>query len=436
MIEAPETRYAKTADGIHIAYQVAGNGPRDLVFVPSAISHIECYWEEPSVGRYLSRLASFSRLMTFDKRGVGMSDRIEGVPTLEARMDDVRAVMDAAGSKRAFLCGMSEGGAIAAMFAATYPERVHGLVLFNAAMGNWLPPEFETQVDEYVQDHWGTGGSIDAGAPSVAGDEHIRAWSARVERLAASPATVAAILKMNTAYDARPVLPAISAPTLVLHTVGDLLVSVEQGRESADLVPGARYVELPGTDHLPFFQDPETSLGLIEEFVTGERYSVATDRVLATVVFNDIVSSTALASQLGDRGWKQTLDTYYAIVEQEVERFGGRLVKTTGDGTLMTFDGPGRAIRCAQAVRDRASRLDLELRTGCHTGEIELRGDDVTGMAVVIGQRVAALAGPGELLASSTVKDLVVGSGVEFEDRGEHELKGVPGSWKLFDVAG
>jgi class 3 adenylate cyclase len=434
VIEAPDTRYAKTTDGIHIAHQVIGNGARDLVFVPPAISHIECYWEEPSVGLYLSRLASFSRLITFDKRGVGMSDRIEGVPTLEARMDDVRAVMDAADSERAFLCGMSEGGAIAAMFAATYPERVHGLILYNAAVRCWLPPEFEAQVDEYIGEHWATGGTIDVGAPSVAGDERIRTWGARVERLAASPATVAAILKMNTAYDARPVLPAISVPTLVLHVVGDLMVSVEQGRESAALVPGARYVELSGTDHLPFFQDPETSLGLIEEFVTGERHRVATDRVLATVVFNDIVSSTALASELGDHRWKETLNTYYAFVEQEVRRFGGRLVKTTGDGTLMTFDGPGRAIRCAQAVRDRASGLGFSLRTGCHTGEIELRGDDVTGIAVVIGQRVTALARPDELLASATVKDLVVGSGIEFTERGERELKGVPGLWRLFAV--
>jgi pimeloyl-ACP methyl ester carboxylesterase len=435
-MDMPTTKYAATLEGVHIAYQVAGHGPPDLVFVPSALSHIEAYWEEPSVARYLTRLASFSRLIMFDKRGMGMSDRIEGTPTLEARMDDVPAVMDAAGSERAFLCGTSEGGAIAAIFAATYPERVHGLVLFNAAVRNWLQPEIQPSIDDCVRESWGTGGSIDIGAPSVAGDELIRSWGARVERLAASPTTVAAIMKMNSAYDARPVLPTISVPTLVLHCIGDRLVSVEQGRESARLIPGSRYVELGGTDHLPFFESPEVSLGLLEEFVTGERHPVEVDRVLATVVFNDIVGSTALASEMGDRRWKETLDTYYGVVQRAVARFRGRLVKTTGDGTLMTFDGPGRAIRCALVVRDHASTLGLELRSGCHTGEIALREDDVTGIAVVIGQRIAALAERGELLASSTVKDLVAGSGIEFRDRGEPELKGVPGTWRIFAVEG
>ncbi|HZE15001.1 MAG TPA: alpha/beta fold hydrolase, partial [Mycobacterium sp.] len=341
MVAHPTTRYAKTAEGIHIAYQVSGSGQPDFVLVLPAISHIECYWEQPNVARYLSRLASFSRLIMFDKRGVGMSDRIDGVPTLESRMDDIPVVMEAAGTERAFICGMSEGGAIAAMFAAVHPERVQGLILFNAAVRNWLDPAFEPVVDEYVSGHWGTGGSIELGAPSVAGDEHIRTWNARVERLAASPATVAAILKMNTVYDASAVLPSIVVPTLVMHVKGDRMVSAEQGRQAAELIAGSRYVELAGSDHLPFFESPEATLGLIEQFVTGERHRADADRVLATVVFNDIVGSTSLASDMGDRRWKETLDTYYAAAERQVEVFRGRLVKTTGDGTLMAFDGPG-----------------------------------------------------------------------------------------------
>ena len=429
---APKTQYTSTVDGVHIAYQVTGSGPWDLVFIPSAISHIETYWEEPTVGRYLNRLASFSRLLLFDKRGVGMSDRIEGVPTLEERMDDVRAVMDAASSERATIWGMSEGGAIAAMFAATYPERVQGLILFNAAIRCWVPQEIEPLIDEYLEQSWGSGGSLDTGAPSVATDTKIREWCGRVERLAASPATAAAMLKMNASYDARSVLPAVSVPTLVVHRDGDPLVGVDQGREAARLIPEAKYVELAGTDHLPFFEDPETTLGLIEEFVTGERRGPEHDRVLATVVFTDIVGSTERASQLGDRRWRELLDDYDSLVDVELERFRGRLVKTTGDGTLATFDGPARALRCVSSIVQASKSLGLTLRAGLHTGEIELRGDDVTGLAVVIAQRVSGLAQPDEILASSTIRDLVVGSGIEFEDRGEHPLKGVPGTWRLF----
>jgi class 3 adenylate cyclase len=429
------TRYAETIDGVHVAYQVIGGGPHDLVFVPpTALSHVEGYWEEPSVARYLRRLASFSRLIMFDKRGIGMSDRVAGVPTLEERIDDVGAVMAAAGSARAAVCGISEGGAIGAVFAATYPERVTALILLNSAIKNWLSPDLAPFVDEYIEQGWGSGRSIELGAPSVAEDERVRAWAGRIERLSASPATMAAMVKMNTSFDARSVLPAVSSPTLVVHRIGDRVVAAEHGREAAQLIPGARYVELPGTDHLPFFEDPEATLGLIEEFVTGQRHRAAPDRVLATVVFTDIVGSTERASRLGDRRWKELLDTYDTAVNQELARFRGQLIKTTGDGTLATFDGPGRAIQCARAIRDASRDLGIEVRTGVHTGEIELRDDDVTGLAVVIGHRVSTLAGSSDLLVSSTVKDLVVGSNIEFEDRGEHDLKGVPGKWRLFAV--
>jgi pimeloyl-ACP methyl ester carboxylesterase len=431
----PTTRYATTVDGVHVAYQVIGKGPPDLVFIPpAALSHVEAYWEEPQVALYLSRLASFSRLIVFDKRGIGMSDRVQGVPTLEKRMDDVRAVMDAAGAATAAVCGISEGGAIGAMFAATYPERVGVLILLNAAIKNWLSPDLASVVSEYIEQSWGEGQSFELGAPSVEDDERIRTWAGRVERLSASPATMAAMVAMNTAFDVRAVLPAISVPTLVMHRVGDRVVSVEHGREAAQLIPAARYVELPGTDHLPFFEDPEVTLGLVEEFVTGTRHRTEPDRVLATVVFTDIVASTEHASRLGDRRWKETLDAYDGLVSQELARFRGRLVKTTGDGTLATFDGPGRAIRCAQAIRQTSKALKLDVRAGVHTGEIELRGDDVTGLAVVIGHRVSELAGSGEVVVSGTVKDLVAGAGIEFEERGEHDLKGVPGSWHLFAV--
>jgi pimeloyl-ACP methyl ester carboxylesterase len=432
---SPETRYATTVDGVHVAFQVIGEGPPNLVFVPpAALSHVEAYWEEPQVAIYLRRLASFSRLIMFDKRGIGMSDRVDGVPTLEERMEDVRTVMDAADAATAAVCGISEGGAIGAMFAATYPERVSVLILLNAAITNWLPADLAPVVSEYIEQSWGQGQSLALGAPSVADDERVRAWAGRVERLSASPATMAAMVAMNTSFDARSVLPAISTPTLVMHRLDDRIVPVEQGREAAQLIPTARYVELPGSDHLPFFEDPEVTLGLVEEFVTGTRHRTEPDRVLATVVFTDIVASTERASRLGDRRWKETLDAYDALVSEALVRFRGRLVKSTGDGTLATFDGPGRAIRCAEAIRDASHALDLDVRAGVHTGEIELRGEDVTGMAVVIGHRVSELAGSSEVVVSSTVRDLVAGSGIEFDDRGERELKGVPGTWHLFAV--
>ena len=437
-VDMPRTRYAVASGGVNVAYQVLGHGPADLVCVPSAGSHLEVFWEEPAVARYLSRLASFSRLILFDKRGVGMSDRIEGVPTVEERMDDVRAVMDAVDSPRAALVGMSEGGAIGAVFAATYPERVSSLVLLGAAIRCWMSPDIDLddpEVIAFLDEHFGEGGFVFMGAPSVAQDDRIRAWGARVERMGMTPTSSRALLRMNTSFDVRSVLSAVTTPTLVIHRTGDLVVGVDQGREAAELIPGARYVELAGDDHLPYFDDPDTTLGLIEEFVTGERHPVEADRVLATVVFTDIVNSTEHASRIGDRNWREALDSYDLSVDRELERYRGRLVKSTGDGTLATFDGPGRAIQWARSIRAVTHGLGFDIRAGLHTGEIELRGTDIAGLAVVIANRVSAKAGPGEILVSSTVKDLVAGSSIEFFDRADHELKGVPGAWHLFAVA-
>jgi pimeloyl-ACP methyl ester carboxylesterase len=435
-VEVPRTAYATCADGVHVAFQVVGEGPPDLVFVPNAISHIEVWWEHPAVASYLGRLASFSRLILFDKRGVGCSDRIEGAPTLEARMDDVRAVMDAAGSERAVLCGMSEGGAIAAAFAATYPRRVSALVLLNGALDCDQDPELRALAEDYVAHGWGDGLSVYGFAPSVADQPGIKEWAGRVERLSASPAAARAIMTMNLGFDARPILATVSTPTLVIHSVGDGTVPVSHGREAAALISGARYVEVPSNDHAPFFDHPELSLAAIEEFVTGQRPEPEPDRVLSTVMFTDIVQSTKQASEIGDRRWKDLLGEYDLMVDRQLDRYRGQRVKTTGDGTLATFDGPGRAVQCGAATRDGARLLGLEIRTGLHTGEVVVRPDgDITGLAVVIANRISANAAPGEILVSSTVKDLTVGSSLVYEQRGEHELKGVPGTWQLFSVS-
>ena len=396
-------------------------------------------WEDPSVAYFLRRLASFARLILFDKRGVGMSDRVEGAPTLDERMDDVRAVMDAAASSRAALLGASEGGAIGALFAATYPERVSSLVMLNAATRCWVDsnlskPELEAVVAEYLAEHHGTGQSIEAGAPSVANDPSIRAWAGRVERFGGSPASALAMIRMNLEFDARAALPAVSVPTLVIHRSGDRVVGVEQGREAADLIPGARYVELEGTDHLPFWEDPEATLALIQEFTTGERYDVERDRVLATVLFTDIVESTQHASRVGDRHWKDLLERYDSIVDREIDRFRGQVVKTTGDGTVATFDGPGRGVHCALCIRDAAHSIGLAIRAGLHTGEVMMRGDDITGLGVVIAQRISTMAASGDVVVSRTVRDLTVGSNLAYEELGEHRLKGVPDEWTLLRV--
>jgi pimeloyl-ACP methyl ester carboxylesterase len=443
-VTAPRTHYTKSGD-LNIAYQVVGEGPLDLVYVPGWISNVELMWEEPELARFLRRLASFSRLILFDKRGTGLSDRVpnEQLPTLEQRMDDVRAVMDAVGSERAAVFGHSEGGNMSMLFAATYPDRTVALVTLGVYAKRirsddypWAPTtEGREEEIEAVEREWGTF-DLEYYAPSRVGDERFEQHAAAYLRRGASPGAAAALLRMNTQIDVRGILPTIKVPTLVLHRTGDRDVNVEEGRYIASRVPGARFVELPGADHLFWASDVDRVAAEIEEFLTGVRPVPELDRVLATVLFTDICGSTDKAASLGDRRWREVLAEHDGVVRRELERFRGREVDSAGDGFLATFDGPARAVRCAMAIHDHLRPLDLEIRAGVHTGECELDGEKVRGIAVHTGARVAALAGPGEVLVTSTVKDLTAGSGIEFEERGEHELKGVPGSWTVYAVVG
>ena len=439
----PETRYAKSGD-VNIAYQVVGSGPLDLVYVMGWVSNLDYFWEEPSYARFLNRLASFSRLILFDKRGTGLSDRVPDpeLPTLEQRMDDVRAVMDAAGSERAALFGVSEGGPMSAMFAATYPERTSALVMYGTyAKRIWAPgypwaptPQERQKFFDAIQQGWG--GVVDLGtlAPSMVKDERFKQWWAAYLRRSASPGAALALARMNTEIDIRHVLPAIRVPTLILHRAGDLDIDVGGSRYMAERVPNAKYVELSGNDHLPWVADQDAILDEVEEFLTGTRHAPEIDRVLATVMFTDIVGSTERAAALGDRRWRDLLESHHTLVRKELERFRGKEMDTAGDGFLATFDGPARAIRCACAIGDAVRQLGIQIRAALHTGECEVIGEKLGGIAVHIGARVAAHAAPGEVLVSSTVKDLVAGSRIQFEDRGAHALKGVPGEWRLFAV--
>ena len=437
----PETRYAKSGE-IHIAYQVVGDGPLDLVLFPGFVSHLEYRWEDPGYSRLLGRLASFSRLITFDKRGTGLSDRTAGLDTLEQRMDDARAVMDAVGSSRAALFGWSEGGPMCALFAATYPERTTALILLGAyARRAWaedhpwgVPPEQAPRVLEIIEREWGGPVGLEIWAPSAAADDRFRRWWATYLRLSASPGAALAIMQMNLGIDARHILPAVRVPTLIMHRAGDRLTNVSQGRYLAEHIAGAKYVELPGEDHVPWVGDVDTIADEVEEFLTGVRHGAEPDRVLATVLFTDIVRSTERAAALGDRRWRDLLDAHHAAVRRELARFRGREVHTAGDGFLATFDGPARAIRCSGAIIAAVRPLGIEVRAGLHTGEIELMGDDIGGIAVHIAARVSGLAKPGEVLVTGTVKDLVAGSGTRFTDRGTHDLKGVEDAWRLFAV--
>ena len=433
MSAPPETRYARSGD-IYVAFQVVGTGPVDLVYCPGFMSHVEYAWEEPLLARFLQRLASFSRLIVLDKRGTGMSDAVTGVPTLEQRVDDIRAVMDAAGSERAALVGISEGGSMALMFAATQPQRTSALALYGAR-AFWIPtPEGLESGLDYIRTAWGSGGSAFMYAPSLAADEGFRRAWGRWERQGASPSAALALVRMNAEIDVRHVASTIRVPTLVIQRTGDTAVEVSQGRYLAQGMPAAHYVELPGIDHLPWVGDSDSVVDAIEEFVTGKHGTRDVDRILATVLFMDIVESTQRLATIGDRRWRDLLDTHYSILRRELARFRGREIDTAGDGLFATFDGPARAIRCAMAIRDAVRHLGIETRAGLHTGECELMGEKVGGLAVVIGARVMATAGAGEVVVSSTVKDLVAGSGLDFAPRGTHQLKGVPGEWPLYLV--
>ena len=433
-----DTHYARSGD-LRIAYQVVGDGPFDMVFVPGFISNLDLYWDEPNMAHFLSRLGSFSRLILFDKRGTGLSDRLGNLPTLEERMDDVRAVMDAVGSSKAALFGISEGGAMSMLFAATYPERTQALILYGtyADFHTWVLPHerFELFLEK-IDRTWGQGESLTAFAPTKVGDERFRQWWARFERLGASPSAVIALMRMNSQIDVRHILPTIRVPTLVLHRTGDTRVNVEGGRYLAANIPGATYVEFSGIDHVLWATDASPVADEIEEFLTGTHAESEPDRVLATVLFTDIVDSTGRAEEMGDRAWRVLLDQHDRIVRSEIGRFRGQEIKTLGDGFLATFDGPARAVRCAGAIIEAVHGLGLHVRCGVHTGEVEMMGDDIGGIAVHIASRIAALADGREVLVSRTVRDLVAGSNLHLEDRGAFALKGLSERMPLFAAVG
>jgi class 3 adenylate cyclase/pimeloyl-ACP methyl ester carboxylesterase len=427
----PRTQYAHSGDA-SIAYQVAGDGPLDLVVVNGPASHVELAWEEPATARSFERLASFARVVWFDRRGTGLSDPVERPPTLEQQMDDLRAVMDAAGMERAAISGGSDVG-LAAMFAATYPEKVTALSLWGVAAwgGAAASPEVRDAVLDAIEHQWGDGTLIEIFAPSQLENPAFAAWWARYQRGAVSPGMARRIYEMQVQADLRAVLPTIRVPTLVCHRAFDRYVPIEQGREVASLIPGARFIEYPGIDNYGWIASDEW-LDDLEEFLTGRRRPREVDRVLATVLFTDICGSTEHAARLGDGRWHALLDEHYEMTRGALRRWRGREIKTIGDGFLATFDGPARAVRCAAQIVEASAPLGLSVRGGAHTGECELIGDDVAGIAVHIGARVMAKAAPGEVLVTSTVRDLVVGSGLRFDDRGPHRLKGVPDEWRLY----
>ena len=433
------TRYAKSGD-VHVAYQVFGEGP-DLVVAPGFVSHFENYWDEPHFARSLNKASGFFRVVLFDKRGTGLSDRVAHLPHMDERMDDLRAVMDAVGIERANLFGISEGGSLATLFAASHPERTRSLVLYGsfARFRHWIATDQAWDaLLKYMDEAWGSGKSLPAFAPSKANDSAIQEWWGKFERLGASPSAAIALMTMNCEIDISGILHSIRVPTLVLHRTEDTLVSVEGGRELTAGIPGARLVEFPGTDHLFFLDDDANDkvLAEIEEFLTGARSAPAVDRVLATVVFEDIVDSTKRAQATGDQGWRDLLNAHDKTVRRELSRFRGREVKSLGDGFLATFDGPARAIHCARAIRGSLRGFDVSVRIGLHTGEVELLDNDVRGIAVHIASRVAQLGDADDVLVSRTVKDLVAGSGIKFEDFGMHTLKGIPEAWQVFRALG
>jgi pimeloyl-ACP methyl ester carboxylesterase len=438
----PETKYALSGD-VHLAYQVFGGGDLDLVLVNGFTTHVELVWEHEPARRFLEGLASFARVINFDRRGSGLSDPVAEAPTLEQRMDDVRAVMDAAGSERAALFGISEGASMSLLFAATYPDRVQALVCSGGMARStqaddypWASP-MEALLEsgaELIAPHWGEGAMIDVGAPSQSDNPESRAFFGRLERASASPGMLGSLVRMFFDIDVRDVVPSVHVPTLVLHRERDRLVNVRNGRWLAEHLPNSRLVELPGDDHIVWYEDVDRTLGEVQEFLTGARLAPEPERMLATVLFTDIVDSTRTAAELGDQQWRDVLERHQSSVRDALSSFDGREVKSTGDGFLATFDGPGRAIRCAQAILGASESLGILVRAGLHTGELEVMGDDIGGIAVHIAARVSAHAGPAEVLVSRTVKDLVAGSGIGFADRGTETLKGVPDTWQLYAV--
>ena len=438
----PETQYARSGD-FSIAFQVLGDGPIDLVFVPGFVSHVELFWEEPAAARFLRRLTSFALVLVFDKRGQGLSDRPGDPPTLEESMDDLHAVLEAAECERPAVFGISEGGPMSMLFAATYPERISSLVLYGTYARMVRSDDFPFGIpgatfdrwEGMVHREWGGPVGLRYWAPSAAGEVEVERWWGRLLRQGTSPAGAIALMDLYREMDVRAILPSIDVPALVLHRAEDRIVSVQQGRFLAEQIPDARFVELEGTDHLAWTENMDALLDEVEEFLTGSRRSREPERALTTVMFTDIVASTEKAARLGDRDWRDLLERHDAIVRRQLAIHRGREVKTMGDGFLAPFDGPARAIRCATAIDETVPEIGLEVRAGIHTGEVELIGEDVGGMAVNIGARIGALAEPGEVLVSSTVRELVVGSGLDFAERGTHTLKGAPDRWRLFAVA-
>lgn len=439
----PQTRYARSGD-VSIAYQVLGSGPFDLVLNHGWVSNIDLQWDEPHLANFLNRLASFARLITFDKRGTGLSDRvaINQLPTLEERMDDLHAVMDATGSAQAALFGVSEGGAMCLLFAATHPERVRGVLTFGSyAKRIWAPdypwaPTPQTREREYDETlaMWGTAADVPTVFPSMVGNPVFREWIGAYFRAAASPSAAVALLRMNTQVDIRAILPTVRVPALIMNRIEDGDVKADEARYIASRIPGAKLKLFAGADHVPWVGHTDEILGEIEEFLTGSRRARVEDRVLATIMASDIVGSTDLVVRLGDQAWRELLERHHAMVRSALKRFHGREIDTAGDGFFAAFDGPARAVRCAKDVADRAQDLGIDVRVGLHTGECEVIGDKLTGIAVHTAARVSAVAGAREVLVSSTVRDLVAGSGITFGERGEHQLKGLPERIRLFAV--
>ncbi len=443
MSKTPKTRYAKSGD-ISIAYQVIGDGPTDVIYVPAFVSHVDLEWEDPDFAEWMTRLSGFCRLILFDKRGTGLSDRDVGDSTLEERMHDLRAVLDAVDSRQCTVIGNCEGCALSMLFAATFPERVSRLILFAPTYCVVEDVDFPATVEQrrsyakFIEDiraHWGEGRMLRSHAPSKRSTVEVVERMGRWERAAASPRAAINYLKWQLEMDARPVAKMLRVPTLIMHCANDRVVPVGMGRWLAENIEGARYIELPSDFHWPWFDPGSTVMDAIEEFVTGERSYAEVNRILATVLFTDIVGSTERAAAVGDHQWRNLLDRHHAVVRKELTRFRGREINTTGDGFFAAFDGPARAVRCATAIRDAVKPLGIEVRAGVHTGECERVGEDLAGIAVHTGARVLSCAGPSEVWVSGTVRDLVAGSGLNFEDRGTRSLKGIPGEWRLFAVA-